>query len=123
MNQKLTTPLEHEIIGPHIRHPNPHPQYVLAGSVGLSDDVPTAETVDAPGGPGVSTQGSRADHQHPMPGLATASQSGFMSAAQAAALAAQSTPAVIAPLAGGLLDIDAGQLVWNIDNLEQVVDA
>lgn len=123
MVQKLTKPLEHELIGPHIRHPNPHPQYALAGSGTLSDDLPATEAVGAAGTPGVDTEASRADHQHPMPGLATASQDGFMSSAQFAALAAQSTPAVIAPLAGGLLDIDAGQLVWNIDNLEQVVDA
>ncbi len=41
MAQKLHTPLEQEIVGPHIRHPDPHPQYLLRTDA-LDPDTITA---------------------------------------------------------------------------------
>ncbi len=145
MTQKLSSPLEQQIVGPHIRHPNPHPQYALKGtdtiteaevetliqafwdshtSTGMSmpsDAVPAAETVAATGAPGSAPQYSRADHIHPMPGLATESESGFMSNTDKGKLDAILFPMVISPLAGALLDIDTGELVWDVETYEQVL--
>ncbi len=41
MNQKLSTPIEQKVVGPHIRHPNPHPQYATAEA--LAAAIATAE--------------------------------------------------------------------------------
>lgn len=123
--QKLSTPIEQKVIGPHIRHPNPHPQYALAADVAApiapSTSTPAAETVGTPGTPGVSTSYARADHIHPMPGAATSANAGFMSAADKARLDSLTAGQVISPLGGALLDIDSGQLVWDIVTYEQVM--
>ena len=125
MSQKLSTPIEQAVVGPHIRHPNPHPQYALASSVtptpGPSTSTPATQGVGSTGLVGTSTDYARADHRHPMPGLATTTTDGFMSAADKTALAAIGLHPVISPLDGALLDIDNGTLVWDVDTLEQVL--
>ena len=126
MGQKLFTPTEQAIVGPHIRHPNPHPQYELAGSIGgpapdPSASLPAAQSIGTAGQVGTSVEYARGDHRHPMPGLADISNNGFMSAADKILLATLGTNPVISPLAGGVLDADNGTLVWDTSNLEQVV--
>jgi hypothetical protein len=50
----------------------------------LTSSTPAAEAVGATGTVGVSTETARADHRHAMPGLATSSTDGFMSASDKA---------------------------------------
>jgi hypothetical protein len=96
--QVPATQLERDALGRHLRHPDPHPQYALQTEVdaiaqlSTSDQLPTAETVDDPGAVGTSTDAARADHVHPMPGLATTLNDGFMSAADKIALAGLTAP-------------------------------
>lgn len=42
MTQKLHTPQEQAIVGPHVRHPNPHPQYALAADAIDGDELDAA---------------------------------------------------------------------------------
>jgi hypothetical protein len=136
MGQKLATPEEQRVVGRHLRHVDPHPQYGKATDVAelrqqvaalggggagttLSDATPAVEHVSQAGSPGIATTASRGDHRHPMPGLATTAASGFMSAAHAQAIAA----AVVGPAGGGVLDMDNGTLVFDVDTVEQVVAA
>lgn len=54
----------------------------LTNELDLADTVmPGAESVGAVGGLGSSTQSARADHVHAMPGIASSTAAGFMSAA------------------------------------------
>lgn len=125
MTQKLGTPLEQAVVGPHIRHANPHPQYALAADVGTiplpATTTPASETVGDPGSTGTTVAYARSNHVHPMPGLATASAPGFMAAADKTRIDAIGAHPVISPLDGALLDIDAGQLVWDVATYEQVM--
>jgi hypothetical protein len=137
MNQRLQTPDEQRIVGPHIRHPDPHEQYLtkelgatkaelgesMQSAGALSDSVPSEIGIADTGEAGVSAESARADHQHESPPLATIYVDGFLSAADKTKLDGQGTIAVIPPLNGGVLDIDNGTLVWDIDNLEQLVEA
>ncbi len=109
MTQKLATPMEQAVVGPHIRHANPHPQYAMAGAAGVttleaveliegyaSDDTPEVEAVGDAGSQGFTNAFSRKDHRHPMPSVATASDAGFMSAADKVILNAAPTTASVA---------------------------
>jgi hypothetical protein len=138
MNQRLQTPDEQRIVGPHIRHPDPHEQYLTkelgatkeelaavqdaAGPV-TSDDIPTIIGIADPGEVGTSVNSARSDHRHESPPLATIYVDGFLSAIDKTKLDGQGFNAVLSPLDGGVLDIDNGTLVWDIDNLQQVVAA
>jgi hypothetical protein len=138
MNQRLQTPDEQRIVGPHIRHPDPHEQYLTkalgatkedlnaamdeAGPV-TSNDVPTIIGIADSGEVGTSAESARSDHQHESPPLATIYVDGFLSAIDKTKLDGQGFNAVLSPLDGGVLDIDNGTLVWDIDNLQQVVAA
>jgi hypothetical protein len=118
MTQKLATPLEQQIVGPHIRHVNPHPQYALAADVNATTPsvvIPATEVVGSAGTIGISTAYARADHVHPMPGLASSSAAGFMSATDKARLDALTSGQVISPAGGALFDYDHGELVWDVD--------
>lgn len=140
MTQTLKTPLEQQIVGPHLRHVDPHPQYAAqttitaltarvatlesdttttapAESVTLSSSAPAAESVGQIGLSGISTSASRSDHLHALPGLATTTVDGFLSAADKLAIDQR----IIQPAQGALLDIDNGTLVWDIDSMQQVL--
>jgi hypothetical protein len=88
-------PLEDDIIVPHLKQSDPHPQYRrrddpddgTGGGVALAtDEEPTAETVGATAIVGDAETAARADHRHAMPGLATGSRSGFLSPADKTAI-------------------------------------
>lgn len=42
MSQALKTPNEQAIVGPHVRHSNPHPQYALASDTITQDELDAA---------------------------------------------------------------------------------
>lgn len=59
---------------------------VASNATAVGSTTPTFEAVGQAGFVGASALAARADHAHPMPGLATTSASGFMSAADKAKL-------------------------------------
>lgn len=111
--------LESHILRPHEQHPNPHPQYALAaGSTSLTTDSPLPETIGVSAKVGTATTAARSDHVHALPGLATTTSDGFMSAADKTAINA----ALSQPVADmRYVRLDAGVL-WDEDNGTPVVE-
>jgi hypothetical protein len=118
--QKLKEPLEQKLVGPHVRHYDPHPQYALA-----TDSVSQAD-LDAAIAQEVLDRNAAIDAaltaEAPIQDIVAGDDIKVSKTGSTVTISL--TPhRIIHPLDGAVLDTDIGELVWDVENFQQVVAA